>query len=71
MKRRHYRIHYNDKSHPMHRVKHREIPWGTICLAAAALILVCAGAFAVVKWFELGGSGVTLRELLEGIFASR
>lgn len=69
MKRRHYRIHYNDKSHPMRRVKHKEIPWGSICLAALAMLLVSAGAFAVYKWFQLGGEGVSLRELFEGIFA--
>ncbi len=55
MKRRHYRIHYNDKSRPMHRVKHKEIPWGSIALALLALLIVAAGIYAVFKWFEMGG----------------
>ena len=56
MKRRHYRIHYNDKSHPMRRVKHREIPWGSIALAVLGLLIAAACAFAVVWWFRSGGS---------------
>ena len=65
MKRRHYRIHYNYKTYPMRRVKHREIPWGSICLGLLALLLLVGGAFAVKRWFDLGGTGVTLRELFE------
>ena len=57
MKRRHYRIHYNDKTRPMHRVKHKQVPWGSILLAVLALLLVAAAVFAVFKWFDLGGTG--------------
>lgn len=68
MKRRHYRIHYNDKSHPMRRVKHKQIPWGSIGLAALALVLVAAGVFAVVKWCSLGGAEDPLSEFINGLF---
>ena len=64
MKRRHYRIHYNDKSHPMRRVKHREIHWGSIALALLALALIAGGVFAVIKWFELGGTEDPIGRLL-------
>jgi hypothetical protein len=40
----------------MRRVKHREIPWGSIALALLALALIAGGVFAVIKWLELGGS---------------
>ncbi|MBR3383544.1 MAG: hypothetical protein IKG85_11000 [Clostridia bacterium] len=63
MKRRHYRIHYNDKAQPMRRVKHRQIAWGSIALAILALLILAAGAYAVFKWIELGGDGSFLSEL--------
>ncbi|MCR5809125.1 MAG: hypothetical protein K6G56_06140 [Clostridiales bacterium] len=65
MKRRHYRIHYNDKTRPMRRVKHREIPWGSIMLALLALLLVAAAVFAVFRWFDLGGGENPFTRVLE------
>ena len=55
MKRRHYRIHYTDHSLPMRRVKHREIPWLNIIIALAALLIIGAAVFLVVKWLSSGG----------------
>ncbi|MBO6060925.1 MAG: hypothetical protein J6P98_02230 [Clostridia bacterium] len=67
MKRRHYRIHYNDKAQPMRRVKHKEVPWGSIALGALLLVLLAAGAFAVFKWIELGGEGVSFSQLIDSL----
>lgn len=40
----------------MRRVKHREIPWGSIALAALGLLIAAACAYAVMRWFRSGGS---------------
>lgn len=64
MKRRHYRIHYNDKTNPMRRVKHRQIAWGSIMLVALALLIVAVVVFAVIKWYGLGGSEEPLTKLI-------
>ena len=68
MKRRHYRIHYNDKAQPMRRVRHKEVPWGSIALGVLALALVTAGCYAVFKWLELGGESGSLSEMLGAVF---
>ena len=68
MKRRHYRIHYNDKAQPMRRVKHKQVPWGSIALGVLALVLIAAGCFAVIKWMELGGEGGSFNDLLSSVF---
>lgn len=55
MKRRHYRIHYIDRSQPMKRVKHKETPWRVILLVLLALLIVSAGVIAVVQWVGANG----------------
>lgn len=67
MKRRHYRIHYNDKTQPMRRVKHRQIAWGSIALILLALLIAAAGAFAVYKWLRLGGSESFLSGMMNAL----
>lgn len=56
MKRRHYRIHYNEKTRPMRRIKHKQISWGNIALIVLALIIIAVAVIAILKWRELGGS---------------
>ncbi|MBO4847718.1 MAG: hypothetical protein J5586_01010 [Clostridia bacterium] len=56
MKRRHYRIHYNDRTQPMRRVKHKHVEWGSVLLVVLALALAAAGTYAVLRWFGIIGA---------------
>ncbi|MBO4563149.1 MAG: hypothetical protein J5772_06010 [Clostridia bacterium] len=66
MKRRHYRIHYNDRTQPMRRVKHKHVAWGSVLLAVLAVLILAAGVFAVIKWFGLGGGEDTFLRAIHG-----
>lgn len=56
MKRRHYRIHYNEPTQQMRRKRRSDAPWGTVLLIAAALLITAVGVYAVVRWIGVHGA---------------
>lgn len=55
MKRRHYRIHYNDHTQPLKRVRRREVPWDVILLSLLALLIAAGTAYAIYRWVSVNG----------------
>ncbi|MBO4384843.1 MAG: hypothetical protein J5854_05440 [Clostridia bacterium] len=55
MKRRHYRIHYNERTQPLRRVRHHDVPWDVILLVLLALLIAAGTAYAIYRWVSVNG----------------